>query len=275
MPDPKPDAKPHPMPERPTPEPDQQRDPLTRSRPDGRDRLREALRPRLNRAQALIGVLLAIVGFLAIVQIRSEQSADDQLAGARREDLLQLLDSLDAAATRARAEIDDLEQRRQALQSSADSRRAAVTAAREQVQTLGLLAGTLPATGPGIVVRIDDPQGAIGTSTLLNAMEELRDAGAEAIEINNSVRVVAQSAFVDVPGGVEVDGAPIRPPYTIEVIGDAHTLREAMLFPGGLQDEVEQLQGTVRISDSRNLDITSLYSHPAPRFASPTAAGGG
>jgi uncharacterized protein YlxW (UPF0749 family) len=68
---------------------------------------------------------------------------------------------------------------------------------------------------------------------------------------------------------VQVDGTLIRPPYLVEAIGDAHTLREAMLFPGGLQDEVEQLQGSVRIGSSRNLQITSLYSHPAPEFASP------
>ncbi len=244
-------------------------------RPDGREKLRDAMRPRISRAQALIGVLLAIVGFLAILQIRSEEAANDDLAGARREDLLQLLDSLDAAATRVRAEIDDLEQRRRDLQSSANSRRSAITEAREQVETLGLLAGTVRATGPGIVVRIHDPEQALGTSTLLNAMEELRDAGAEAIEINDSVRVVAQSAFVDVESGVAVDGELIRPPYRIEVIGDTHTLREAILFPGGLQDEVERLQGSVSISASEDLDIDSLYSHPAPEFASPAEDAGG
>jgi uncharacterized protein YlxW (UPF0749 family) len=236
---------------------------------EGRDKIRDAMRPRISRAQAVIGVLLAIVGFLAIVQIRSQQDAGDDLAGARREDLLQLLDSLDAAGTRVRAEIDDLEQRRRALQSSADSRRAAISEARAQVEVLGLLAGTLPAHGPGIAIRINDPQRAIGTSTLLNSLEELRDAGAEAIEINNTVRIVAQSALVDAEGGVQVDGRLIRPPYLIEAIGEAHTLREAMLFPGGLQDEVEQLQGTVRITTSPRLEITSLYSHPAPEFASP------
>jgi uncharacterized protein YlxW (UPF0749 family) len=237
---------------------------------DGRDRLREAMRPRISRAQALVGVLLAIVGYLGILQIRSEEAANDDLAGARREDLLQLMDSLDAAATRVRTEIDDLERRRRDLQSSASSRRSAITEAREQVRSLGLLAGTLPATGPGIVVSIRDPQQSIGTSTLLNSMEELRDAGAEAIEINDSVRIVAQSAFVDVEGGVEVDGTLIRPPYRIEAIGDTHTLREAILFPGGLQDEVERLQGSVSISTSEDLDITSLYSHDAPKFATPS-----
>jgi uncharacterized protein YlxW (UPF0749 family) len=237
--------------------------------PQGRDKVRTALRPRFSRAQAVIGVLLAIVGFLAIVQIRSEQSAEEDLAGARREDLLQLLDSLDAATTRVRGEIEDLEQRRRDLRSSANSRQAAISEARAQVEVLGVLAGTLPARGPGIVIHIQDPQRAIGTSTLLNALEELRDAGAEAIEINNSARIVAQSAIVDAEGGVQVDGTLLRPPYVIEAIGDAHTLQEATLFPGGLQDEVEQLQGTVRLTTSPNLLISSLYSHPAPQFASP------
>jgi uncharacterized protein YlxW (UPF0749 family) len=236
---------------------------------DAPDRLRQALRPRVSRAQALVGVLLALVGFLAMLQIRSEDAADEELAGARREDLLQLLDSLDAAATRARAEITDLEQRRRDLRSSANSRRSAITEAREQVETLGLLAGTLPATGPGVVIRIDDPKRAIGTSTLLNAMEELRDAGAEAIEINDSVRIVAQSALVDAEGGVAVDGTVVQPPYVVEAIGEPHTLREAVLFPGGLQDEVERLQGSVRVSASDRLEVTSLYSHPAPEFATP------
>jgi uncharacterized protein YlxW (UPF0749 family) len=250
------------------------------TRPDGtprqgRDQLREAMRPRITRAQAVVGVLLAIVGFLGIVQIRSEDTAGGEFAGARREDLLQLLDSLDAAAARARAEIEDLEQRRLALQSSANSRRSAIVEAREQVEALGLLAGTLPATGPGIVVTIEDPQRAVGTSTLLNAMEELRDAGAEAIEINDSVRVVAQSAFVDAEGGVEVDGTLIRPPYVIEVVGEAHTLSQAMLFPGGLEDEVERLQGTVLIRKAPRLQITSLYSHPGFEFASPAQTAGG
>ncbi|MGH3367989.1 MAG: DUF881 domain-containing protein [Nocardioidaceae bacterium] len=258
------------------PDPEQQPEqPPAGSRQDGRDRLQHALRPRISRSQAVVGVLLAIVGFLAIVQIRDEQSTGGEFAGARREDLLQLLDSLDAAAARARAEIEDLEARRRQLQSSAASREAAIAEARRQAEVLGLLAGTLPATGPGIVVRIEDPHHTIGTSTLLNAMEELRDAGAEAIEIDDSVRVVAQSAFVDVPGGVEVDGESIRPPYVVEVIGESHTLSEAMVFPGGLQDEVERLRGSVRISRSRDLEISALYSHPDPEFASPPADSGG
>jgi uncharacterized protein YlxW (UPF0749 family) len=234
-----------------------------------RDRLREALRPRLSRAQAVIGVLLALVGFLAMLQIRSEEAADEQLAGASREDLLTLLDSLDAASARVRAEIGDLQQRRRDLQSSADSREAAVTEARQQVETLGLLAGTLPATGPGVVIRIQDPEDAVATNTLLNAMEELRDAGAEAIEINDNVRVVAQSAFVDTPAGVEVDGQLVRPPYRVEAVGDTHTLREAVLFPGGLRDEVENLQGSVSVRGAQDLEIASLYSHDAPDFATP------
>ncbi len=71
--------------------------------------------------------------------------------------------------------------------------------------------------------------------------------------------MVAQTAFRDVPGGVHVDGTVLQPPYVVEVIGDPHTLREAMVFPGGVQDEVEQLQRTATVARRAAVRITSLH----------------
>ncbi|MDP9444896.1 MAG: DUF881 domain-containing protein [Actinomycetota bacterium] len=99
----------------------------------------------------------------------------------------------------------------------------------------------------------------------------MRDAGAEAIELNDRVRVVAQTAFRDVPGGVHVDGTVLRPPYVVEVIGDPHTLREAMVFPGGVQDEVEQLQGTATVARRAAVRITSLHRYASPQYARPAS----
>ena len=58
---------------------------------------------------------------------------------------------------------------------------------------LRILTGTVAATGPGVTLTIDDPDGSVTAATLLDGVEELRDAGAEAIEINDSVRVVAST----------------------------------------------------------------------------------
>ena len=73
---------------------------------------------------------------------------------------------------------------------------------------LGILAGTVPATGPGVTITIDDPDGAVTRPTLLDGVEELRDAGAEAIEINDSVRVVASTSFTDGDGGSSSTARP-------------------------------------------------------------------
>jgi len=49
---------------------------------------------------------------------------------------------------------------------------------------------------------------------LLDAIEELRDAGAEAIQVNN-VRIVASSHFSQGASGIAIDGKNVTQPYTI------------------------------------------------------------
>ena len=65
-----------------------------------------------------------------------------------------------------------------------------------------MLAGTVPATGPGIRITVEDPEGDLSLNHLLDGIEELRNAGVEAIEINDRVRVIAQTSFEDDPEGM-------------------------------------------------------------------------
>jgi uncharacterized protein YlxW (UPF0749 family) len=240
----------------------------------GRGRLIGALRPHASRAQVVVAVLLVLVGFGLVLQVRTTNSTND-FAGARRGDLIELLDSLEAAAQRTQSQIDSLEETRASLESDTSRNQAALEAAREQLQVLGILAGTMPAHGPGVRIVIRAPNNAIGSSTLINALEELRDAGAEAIELNDSVRVVAQTALVDVDEGIAVDGVELQQPYVIEAIGSAHTLHDAVLFPGGLRDEVETFGGSVRVREARDVQIASLHRVEQPQYAQPAPPQGG
>jgi uncharacterized protein YlxW (UPF0749 family) len=244
------------------------------SRDSGRQRLFRALRPGASRASVVVALLLALLGFAAVVQVRVNH-ADTDFSGARRQDLVELLDSLDAAAQRAQSEISDLQQTQRSLETNADANRVALEAARRQVETLGILAGTLPAVGEGVRITIDDPSGSVGSSTLVNAIEELRDAGAEAIEINDRVRLVAESAVVDTDSGVTVDGVGLRAPYVIDAIGSSHTLSDAVVFPGGLGDEVEALGGTVKVQELPNVEVSALHTPKEPQYAQPTSGSGG
>jgi len=240
------------------------------SEPTGRERLLRSLKRPGSRGQITAAVLLAVVGFASVVQVQANERNDDY-EGMREEDLVQLLNSLSSASQRAENEISELEQTRSELRSDTDSRQAALEQARERSTVLGILAGTLPAVGPGIVVTVKDPQGNVGIDQMLNGLQELRDAGAEAIELNSSVRVVAQTALEDGENGILVDETELTPPYTIEVIGDPHTLAEALNIYSGFVDDIEgtDIGGSVVIEESSNVEIATLTEPLDPEYAEP------
>jgi len=240
---------------------------------DPRQRAWHGLTARPGRGQVLVAVLLGLLGFAAAVQVRSVDSGSEY-AGARRGDLVQLLETVSAAQSRTLAQLSELEQTRAELEASTEQREAALNEAQDRLDMVQLLSGQVGATGPGIAVTIEDPDGTVGATTLLNAVEELRDAGAEALEVNNEARIVAQTWFGDAPdlagGSLAVDGRTVSAPYIIEAIGARETLAEAVTFPGGLADEVEALGGTVAVAASERVLVESLAPEPDTEFADPS-----
>jgi len=233
--------------------------------------LLRALRRPGSRGQVTAAVLLAIVGFASVVQVQSNDR-DENFAGARQQDLIRLLDSLTLASERAEKEIAELEETRRSLITGTDSNNAALEQAREQAAALSILAGTVPAVGQGVVVSVRDPAGGVGIDQMLNGLEELRDAGAEAIEINNTVRVVAQTALEDGEGGVVIDGQQLSSPYRIEVIGEPNTLAQALDFTGGFTDEVEgeAIGGEVVVEERETVQVSTVREPNEPEYAEPS-----
>ncbi|SDT01551.1 DUF881 domain-containing protein [Actinopolymorpha singaporensis] len=231
-------------------------------------RLAGAFRPHTSRAQVAAAVLLAALGFAATVQVRALRNTDE-FTNADRTQLIQIMDGLQQRSRRLETDIGDLQRSKAELVSGADRRRSALEQAQTRAQTLGILAGTLPATGPGIRLTITDDQAAVNASLVLNTIEELRDAGAEAIEINDRVRVVASSYVLDGQGGIIVDGKLLPAPYTIDAIGDARTLATAMRIPGGVVDEVSQKGGLASVLERQTIQVSSLHRVASPRYARP------
>ena len=234
----------------------------------GRDRLLHAL-TRPSRRQAIVAVLLAVLGFAFVVQVRDTQ-ANDTYAGLRESELIQVLDGLTGTAERARREVGRLEARRDELTNESRARSAALDEAEQRVQTLNIIAGLVPVTGPGIRMTIDESSSRVNVGSLLDTVQELRTAGAEAMEFNDSIRVGADSSFDNAVGGIELDGQLLEPPYTLEVIGDPHVLRTALTFSTGPVETLETFDGaTVTIEELESVDITSVRDGARPEYAEP------
>ena len=245
--------------------------PAGTERSDGWPRLRASLL-RPGRGQLIAGVMLFIVGLTGVMQIRIN-ATDDTYTTARREDLIQLLDGLGAESRRLESEIAELEQTRTELQSGADTQRVAREEAQKRLTELSILAGTVPAEGTGIRMRIADPNAKVDAAVLLDAVEEMRDAGAEVIEVNDTIRVVGSTWFGTEAQGLVIDGKPVRRPITFEVIGDPHSLEEAARFRGGIVSEITgpKIGGQVQIDQSERVVIESLHATSENQYARPAS----
>jgi uncharacterized protein YlxW (UPF0749 family) len=223
-------------------------------------------RPRATRANAL-GALLALgLGFAIAAQVQqTDQSGLEQL---REDELVRILDDVSQEQNRLANDTRALEVTRDRLVSGADSSEEALKAAQERLDTLGILTGTRPATGPGIVITITDPGGKVTAALLLDALQELRDAGAEAVQIND-VRVVADTWFADTDGGVEVSGETVRSPYVIKAIGDSATMASAMDIPGGVTESVRSQGATSTVDQKQSVAVDALHTIQEPRYARP------
>ena len=220
------------------------------------------------RAGVLIGVLVALLGFAIAVQVRSNSSSDS-LSGAREEDLIRILDDQNLQAARLRQQIADLQLTVSQLQAGGDRNSVALQQAEQQLAALGVLLGTLPATGPGVVVTVTDPARKLQPEDLLDIVQELRGAGAEAIQFGG-VRVGVSTSFTAAPSGVQVDDTVEQPPYVVRAIGDPKTLDTALNIPGGVAATARAAGGDAEVAEMQRVTITALRQLPNPKYASPS-----
>jgi uncharacterized protein YlxW (UPF0749 family) len=218
-------------------------------------------------AAAVIGVLALLLGFAIAVQVQSV--GDEQgLAGAREEDLVRILDELSAREDRLRIQITEQRAALQELTSSDGRSTSAVEAARARAQEIGILSGTVAAEGAGLVLTIRDPQGEVGVTDIIDAIQELRGAGAETMQIDG-VRVGMSTAVTGSAGELEVDGQPVTAPYEFVVIGSPQNIETAMNIPGGVVPHITNRGGSVTIQLSDRVAVDALRPLDAPQYASP------
>lgn len=201
-----------------------------------------------------VGVVAAALGFMTVTAMRGNE--DDALfANTREADLVLLLDSLTQRLARLQSEQADLVTARQDILSGTDAEALART--REQLQAIQVVNGTIPVQGPGVVVKILDPSRQLTYDVAVSLVQELRDAGAEAIEING-VRVNGRTYFGNSrTGKLTVNGRTISSPIQVKAIGSSKTLAVALQIPGGVGDTVASLGARFKVTEVDETIITA------------------
>jgi uncharacterized protein YlxW (UPF0749 family) len=218
-----------------------------------------APRPR-NRlvSGAITGALALALGFGLAVQVRSTEDAQER-TGATEEDLVRILDELDTREERLRQQLAEREQAVEELSGGRTQSGSALAEARRRAEAIGVLNGTLPARGPGLRLVIEDPEGAVTAAVLLDAIQELRGAGAEAIDVDG-VRVVVSSYVGGTPGELTVDGQELDAPFEILAIGPPTDLEVALNVSGGVVADVARAGGSAEVFQAENLLIDAVVA---------------
>jgi uncharacterized protein YlxW (UPF0749 family) len=224
---------------------------------------------------ALGALLCVLLGLAIVTQVRQNESGDS-LETARPADLLVLLDSLQQREAALNTEVADLQRTLASMQASGSSDQAAIENAQARLAALSILIGTVPATGPGVTLTIEDTAPGLAPETMLDVINELRNAGAEAMQVQSgqadpkvSVRVGVDTWVGGNPGALVIDRQTLSPPYTVVAIGDPPTLAAAMNIPGGAMDSVERVGGKMEIQQSDRVDVTALRQPKARQYAQP------
>ncbi|HEX5993772.1 MAG TPA: DUF881 domain-containing protein [Jiangellales bacterium] len=233
----------------------------------GLRRLWKAFTARPDGGQVVVAVLIAALGFGTVLQVRADEG--DQLAQARRSELVQILSDLNQRNSRLEDEVAELQAARRELQSGAQSEEAALEQTASRARQLAILAGTAPARGPGVEVTIADPDERVQARHVMGAVQELRVAGAEAIQLEggngNVVRIGVDSYFLDPDGVLTVDGVPITRPYVLTVVGDPAALNASVLFLGGNKEILEEAV----VEEHDDLLVDAVREPERPEYAKP------
>ena len=188
------------------------------------------------RSQLLVAGVAFLLGLLVVVQIRAG-AGGDRLATLSAQDLTFLVANLNADNDRLRSEIAGLQRQLDSLELGGTNRATSVAAIRADLDRIRAWAGLDPVAGDGITITVRGPIGAPDVEDVVN---ELRNAGAEAVAIDD-VRVVTGTVVGGGPGAVSVDDTPLGDPFTIRAIGVPESLTGSLTRAGGI---IAQLAAT-------------------------------
>ncbi|MBC7342624.1 MAG: DUF881 domain-containing protein [Clostridia bacterium] len=230
--------------------------------------LRKAFQPK-SWTLTLTCVLL-VLGIMLSIQFRTQQDLAKVLTAQKTEDLVAIWDSLEQKRGALEQEIDKLRQQQFKLSQAINSRQTTIANAAKDIEKLELALGALPASGPGITVTItgDTP---ILYLDLIDLINELWTAGAQAIAVNEH-RITAYTAIgftqKEETLGITINGKPLLFPIVVKAIGDPHTLKTGLTYPGGIVSNFTTMYKVPPvISEKEKIDVPAATNLPSLQHA--------
>lgn len=182
-----------------------------------------------SRRRWTITVVAAVLGVLVVAQLRA-QGANPGLSNLSAQELTLVIANVNTRNEQLRAEVAVLQRQVASLTEAQSRGESALGQLRSDLAVLEAWAGLTAVVGPGVSIRISGQIGGEGIEDLLN---ELRNAGAEAIAVED-VRVVPGTVVYGAPGELSVENTLLLDGFEIRAIGSPQILTGTLTRGGGV-----------------------------------------
>lgn len=188
------------------------------------------------RNQLSLAIVAFLLGALVIIQLRS-QAAGNGLDTLTTTELTVLVGNLNTRNDQLRAEVATTQAELAALQASDARGETSIGQLQVDLARVRAWTGLDPVIGPGVRITVT---GGLHAGSVRDLVNELRNAGAEAIAVDD-VRVEPNS-IVDGPvGGLLIESTHLGDPFEVSAIGNPNSLTGSLTRAGGI---IAQLAAT-------------------------------
>jgi len=218
-----------------------------------------ALRSRLS-----VAAVALLLGILVIGQLRG-QAGVPGLSALTATELTQLVANLTTGNDQLRSEIGELQRQESDLITAKQRGETTVDDLTEDLERIRAWSGITAVSGQGVVVSVQGPIGGDGVEDVLN---ELRNAGAEALAVGG-VRVVGGVVVAGTPGELSVENESLGDAFEIRAIGSPQILTGTLTRTGGVIAQVATAYPNARLTVT---PIESMTLPASERTSPPTYA---
>lgn len=206
----------------------------------------------------VFGILCLILTFAITIQLRvsslsESQSSQTKVTDKLKDEIFKLNDENVKLAEKFQNTTNELDDARsQAAQNDSSSKNTS-----ELIKKYTIVSGKTDVIGQGIIIKYKPSDNEIKADIvkdLRDIVNEIKNAGAEAIEINNQ-RIVGTTAIEMVKNKIEINDTEVSGNFIIKAIGDSNLMYSGLIRPGGTIENIRESGVNIEINSENTIKI--------------------
>ncbi len=220
-----------------------------------------------------ITMVAVVLGLMMAFQFRSTGAVDRGVPYGRDQELTIEKKQIETDMALLKEEAAELAAK---IEEIGKGRTEATGVMEGELSRIKLYAGFTTLVGPGVEVGLENPLETgrfspyiVRDEDLLKVINDLRGAGAEAIDINGQ-RILATSEVRFAGNHINVNLIKLSPPYKITAIGNPGTLKSSLEIKGGLVEYLSANGISVSVTQEDKLQVPAYTGPLRFEYAKPT-----